>query len=157
MIQLTIIGNIGQDAKVIAVNDRKSIQFHVAVNKSYKDQNGQKVEHTIWVSCSYWKNDDKGTKIADYLKAGTKVLIQGEPAAKHYQSKDGTHNASLNLNVNYLEFVGGAQKTDETKNGGQPANNSPASQPGNQQIPEIMPNPNFDNFQSNSGDDDLPF
>jgi single-strand DNA-binding protein len=151
MNQLTIIGNIGQDAKVVAVNERKSIQFHVAVNESYKDKNGQKVESTIWVSCSYWKNDDKGTKIVEFLTAGTKVLVQGKPAARAYQSKDSTWNASLNMNVTNLEFVGGAKKPEASQQDNQQANPAPAQS----QQPEIMPNPNFDSYQQEN--DDLPF
>ena len=149
MNQLTIIGNIGQDAKILDHNGRKAIQFHVAINKSYKNTDGVKVDSTLWISCSFWKNDKQGVGVAEYLKAGTQVMVQGEPSARPYQSKDGKWNASLNLNVTNLDLLG-SKKTETSQVANTQASPAPAA---HSPQPDIMPNVNF----TNGSDDDLPF
>ena len=67
----------------------KAINFSVAVNKSYKNSEGTKVEKTDWISAVIWKKKDASIKIADYLKKGTKVLIEGEPGVDSFIGKDG--------------------------------------------------------------------
>lgn len=149
MNQITIIGNIGQDAIIRDHNGQKSINFHVAVNRSYKDKDNVKVEKTDWFACTYWKREGQSAEISKYLLAGTQVMIQGEPSSRAYQSKkDNQWYSSLEVNVQTLQLLG-AKKAD----GSQPANNTPTPQASNQEMPGMMPNANFDN----NGNDDLPF
>lgn len=51
MIETIMIGNIGQDARVIRNNGSEFISFSVAHTDRYKDRStGQVVEDTTWVS-----------------------------------------------------------------------------------------------------------
>jgi single-strand DNA-binding protein len=157
MLQITALGNIGKDAKITEHNGRKAIQFHIAINESYKDANGVTVEKATWLSCSFWRGPGQSIAIAEYLKAGTKVLVQGKPSVHTYTSKDGEHMASLDVNVYNVEFAGPAKKADEAaqtqpqqQQQGNQTNNAPA---------DIIPNVNFDSNPVSFGtqDDDLPF
>ncbi len=108
MNKIQIIGNIGKDAIINQVNDKKSIHFNVAVNEYYKDKNGSKVEKTDWYSCTAWRNSDQSTEIAKYLKSGTKVYIEGRPKADYYANKDtGEIIASINISVQNIELLSG--------------------------------------------------
>ncbi len=98
-------GNIGNDATVKEVGDRKAINFSIAVSKDYKKQNGEKVEKTEWVKAVIWKAKDADTKIADYLKKGTKILVEGQPFSTGYQSKAGDIQSALHVNVKEFEFL----------------------------------------------------
>ena len=125
MLKLECIGNIGQNAKINEVNGRKSINFSLAHNRSFTNAEGVKVEETIWLSCSYWKEKDQSTKVAEYLTAGTKVFVEGIPSVRTYKNKDGQTLAALNVNVIHIELLGGKKdegtKAQETPEPGAPA------------------------------------
>jgi len=62
-------------------------------------------ESTEWVKAVIWKNDGQSTKVADFLKKGRKVLLEGVPSSEGFKSKDGDIKSALNLNVKELEFL----------------------------------------------------
>ncbi len=107
-----MIGNLGQNAKVRETNGRKAINFTIAENKRWKDDQGTEHEKTTWVQCTYWKDGNQSAAIAEYLKQGTKVYLEGQPEVKTYKKEDGSFAASLNLTVNFVELLG-AKPTDQ--------------------------------------------
>ncbi|MCL4482224.1 MAG: single-stranded DNA-binding protein [Bacteroidetes bacterium] len=113
-LKLQVLGNIGQDATVSEVNGRFCINFSVAHNKQFTDNDGVLRKITTWVNCGYWKDKREKTAIAQYLKAGTIVLVEGTPEVRQYKNKDGQMVASLQCNVTSINLAGSAQKsTDE--------------------------------------------
>ncbi|MFW6042770.1 MAG: single-stranded DNA-binding protein [Marinilabiliaceae bacterium] len=105
MLKMILSGALGHDAEVKEVGTKKVINFNVAVSMDYKDQQGNKVERTEWVRAALWKNDGQSTKVADFLKKGKKVLIEGVPSSDGFKSKSGDIKSALNVNVKELEFV----------------------------------------------------
>ncbi|MEI6565290.1 MAG: single-stranded DNA-binding protein [Verrucomicrobiota bacterium] len=112
-LKLQVLGNIGQDATVSEVNGRFCVNFSVAHNKQFTDNDGVLRKITTWVSCGYWKDDRKKTAIAQYLKAGTIVLVEGTPEVRQYKNKDGQIVSSLQCNVSSINLAGTAQKSSE--------------------------------------------
>lgn len=76
MVKTLIIGHLGKDAVVNQVNGRTVINFNVAHTESYKDQQGAKIEKTLWANCSYWTDR---TGIAPYLTKGKLIFVEGAP------------------------------------------------------------------------------
>ena len=68
MIRISVIGRLGQDATVNNVNGKTVINFSMAYSEKFKNQQGEDVDKTTWVSCAYWT--DK-TNVSNYLKKGT--------------------------------------------------------------------------------------
>ncbi|MEI6574782.1 MAG: single-stranded DNA-binding protein [Bacteroidota bacterium] len=99
MNKLTVIGNIGNDATITEIGDRKVINFTVCDNKKTKNKDGVTVETPMWVNCSYWKTSSQSLEIAKYLTKGTKVYVEGEMEVTLYTSKK---NGVTNFNVNLL-------------------------------------------------------
>jgi len=106
MIKIMLTGALGNDCEVREVGNRKAINFNVAVHQDYKDADGNKVEKTEWVKAVLWKNDNQPSKIADYLKKGQKVYIEGIPSSEGYEAKEGGIKSSLTVNVKDLELIG---------------------------------------------------
>lgn len=179
MLKMTMIGNLGRDAEVRDVNGQKVIAFTVAHSEKYTDRNGQQQERTQWVACSYWRNDGQ-TRVAEYLKVGQKVYVEGFPSVKPYLTKDGQQAASLELRVLSLELVGsrnddGGQRPqggNYQSNQGQGNYNAPGgnynqgypqppqgAQPQPQPQRPAEPAYNNDGYTNQAGqvDDDLPF
>ena len=105
MLKIILTGALGSDATVKDVGSKKAINFNVAVSMDYKDHGGNKVEKTEWVKAVIWKNGGRSTKIADYLKKGRKVLIEGVPESEAYKTKDDEIRSSLHVIVKEIEFL----------------------------------------------------
>ncbi len=103
MLKVILSGALGNDAEVREVGNSKVINFNVAVSLDYKDKDGNRVEKTEWVKASLWR--DQNSKIADYLKKGKKVLIEGTPESEGYKSKDGEIKSVLAVKVKEIEFI----------------------------------------------------
>lgn len=134
MIKLTIIGNLGQDAKVLdAQNGRKAITFSIAENEKWTDREGIKHEKTTWTNCTIWRSEGQSLEIAKYLKKGTMVYVEGKPEAKLYNTSDGQPAIDNRCQVATIQLLGG-KKDDEAPQ--QTAALEPAQQkPSSKKVP----------------------
>lgn len=106
MHQILLSGNLGKDAVVRDVKGAKAIGFRVAVNEHYIKPGGEKVELTTWYDCTVWRKEGQKTTIADYLKEGQQVLIQGTPKASGYQNAQQQWMPTIEVRVTSIELVG---------------------------------------------------
>ena len=113
MIKMQVIGHLGKDCVVNAVNGKNVINFTVAHSEKYKDSQGVLQEKTIWVDCAYWTDR---TAVAPYLQKGTQVYVEGQPEARSFQRNDGTPGSSLSLRVREVQLLG--SKNDRNTGGG---------------------------------------
>jgi single-strand DNA-binding protein len=52
---MNITGRLTKDAKVSTLSDsRQVVNFSVAINESYKNKKGDRVEQTTFFECAYW-------------------------------------------------------------------------------------------------------
>jgi single stranded DNA-binding protein len=86
MINLEMIGHLGQDAKCQTLQDgRFLINFSVCDNVKQTDkQTGEIKEFPQWVSVSYFTKSDK---VLPYLKKGVQVYVSGDFRIDEYLSK----------------------------------------------------------------------
>lgn len=129
MIKLQVIGHLGRDCNTNTVNGKNVINFTVAHTERYTSQ-GQQKDKTIWVDCAYWTDR---TGIAQYLKKGTQVYVEGTPDVRSYTTNEGKQGASLTLRVLNVQLLGGrGESNNEGGNGGYQQG---YSSPGMQQTP----------------------
>ena len=120
MIITSLTGRIGKDAEVKEFDNGKIITFPVAVDDSYKNKEGVKIERTIWVDCIINVPTNGSTSRAQYLKKGCLVWVHGKPNATAY-IKDNEAKASLKIYVAHCENLTWPAKDGEQS---QPVNNS---------------------------------
>jgi single-strand DNA-binding protein len=106
MLKIIFSGNLGNDAEVKNVNGTNAISFSVAHTEKYRGRDGQTVENTTWMRCTLWRKPE-ASSIAQYLKKGTKVLIEGKPEARAYVTSAGQAAASLEVRVDNVELMSG--------------------------------------------------
>jgi single-strand DNA-binding protein len=98
---MELIGRITKDAVVTQLKDeRKVVNFSIAVNDFYKPKNGEGVKITTYVNCSYWISE----KIAEKLTKATLVEINGRIFVNAYKGADGEAKAALNCHVNTIKI-----------------------------------------------------
>lgn len=110
MLKVEIIGNLGADAISRANDKGKYLTFDIAHTDYFRDANGERVERTDWVSCSY----NGGERVAEYLKKGAKVFARGRLSVRTYRSNSGEWRAGLQCFVDDLVLCG----TKNTENNG---------------------------------------
>lgn len=104
MIKLQIVGNLGADCIQKEVNGKTVINFNVAHAEKFKDAQGNVKEKTTWVNCAYWTDR---TAVAQYLKKGKLVFVEGTPDAEAYTNKENQPAATIKLRVRDLQLLGG--------------------------------------------------
>ena len=130
MIKMQVIGHLGKDCVVNAVNGKNVINFTVAHSEKYKDSQGVLQEKTTWVDCAYWTDR---TAVAPYLQKGTQVFVEGQPEARSFQRNDGTPGSSLSLRVREVQLLGG--KSDRSVAGSYQPNTATAAASPNTNTP----------------------
>lgn len=104
MHQLILTGFLGKDAQVRDAQGAKAIGFSVAVNETFKKA-GEKVEQTTWYDCTIWRKEGQ-TGIAEYLKEGQQVMIQGRPKPGGYKNAQGEFVPTIEVRVTSIELLG---------------------------------------------------
>ena len=115
MVQL--FGRITKDATVTELKDEKKVvNFSIALNDSHKTKGGEVVKHVTFVNCSYWINPSN----AAYLTKGKLIEINGRLSVNAYINLGGDAVANLNFHVDKFKLYGG---------GSQQANQTPEAKP----------------------------
>jgi single-strand DNA-binding protein len=96
--QFTITGRLGADPETRRTQSGKPIvNMRVAVSETWRDQNsGEKKEKTEWVNAVIFS--EGLCKVAEqYLKKGSKVLLQGKIATRKWQDQSGNDRYATEL------------------------------------------------------------
>jgi single-strand DNA-binding protein len=97
---MTIIGRLTRDSVVNTLkDDRKVVNFSIAVNDSYQPKGGERKQITTYYNCGYWISD----RIAALLKKGALVEVSGRISVSVYGDSDAP-KASLNCHVNNIKI-----------------------------------------------------
>ena len=116
--KVLLIGNIGRDAELkYSANGIPVSSFPLAVNKVYKNQNGEKQEKTTWVRIILFGKTAES--LHKYLLKGKQVYVEGELNLEKYTDKDGIERYSTKAIGRLIQFLG------TKKDGSEPDINEP--------------------------------
>ena len=61
---MNIVGRITKNAEINTLTgDKKVVNFSVAINESYKNKQGERVEQATYYNCSYWISPKVATSL----------------------------------------------------------------------------------------------
>ncbi|GEM63856.1 hypothetical protein SF1_18380 [Sphingobacterium faecium NBRC 15299] len=110
---MNITGRLTRDAEVNTTKGGKEVvNFSVAVNESYKNKQGERVNNTAYFNCSFWKS----TKVMKFLTKGVLVELTGHPSARAWLTTDGQPKAELNFHTSNIKALAGVKKADPVQN-----------------------------------------
>jgi single-strand DNA-binding protein len=128
---MNIIGRLTRDAQISTLPDEKQVvNFSVAVNDSYRNKQGERVEHTGYFNCAYWIS----TNVAKVLTKGTLVELSGRVSARAWIGGDGEAHAALNFHTSQIKLHEGG-KRPETVAGGNRDNSAVPADNGTDDLP----------------------
>jgi single-strand DNA-binding protein len=157
--KVIIVGNLGRDPEVRYMPSGDAIA-NIAVATSYKskDRNtGEQKEQTEWHRIAFFGR--LAEIVAQYLKKGSSVYVEGRLQTRKYTDKDGVERYTTEIIAENMQMLGGRQGMgggDMDDGGGYEAPQRAAPQrqapPAPAARPAPKPAPNFSDM-----DDDIPF
>jgi single-strand DNA-binding protein len=109
--KVQLIGNLGLDPETRYTPEGKQVtRFRMAVNRVFKNREGESIEDTQWFNIEAWSGLAK--VIEEYLQSGDRVYIEGRLRTDVYQ-KNGETKYFTKVVVKELIMLGGGQKGGE--------------------------------------------
>lgn len=115
-----LAGHLTKAPEFKAVGDNSVCSFSLAVNKRYKDKDGNLKDSVVYVDCESWGRTAE--LVAQYLTKGSAAYIQGALKLDQWTSPDGTKKQKLKVVADTVQFISTKSDADKT-----PA--PPASEP----------------------------
>jgi single-strand DNA-binding protein len=113
-----IIGNLGRDPEMRYTPSGQSVtQFTVAVNRNYKDAQGERQEETEWFRVVAW--GQQAEFAAEYLRKGAKVFVEGRIQTRQWEGQDGQKRYTTELVANTIQNLERRPRDDAGDGGSQ--------------------------------------
>jgi single-strand DNA-binding protein len=137
-----LMGNLTRDVQLKhTANNTAIANFGIAVNRRYRNSNGENQEETTFVDCEAWARTAE--TMAKYLTKGRPVFVEGRLRLNEWQDRDGNKRSKLLVVVDTFTFV------DSRQGGG--------SQGGSQGGSHQQEPANTGGYGSGPSNDDIPF
>lgn len=115
------VGRLTKDPEIkMTSNQTKYCQFTLAVDRRFKDQNGQR--QADFISCLAWKQT--AVFIQKYFKKGSRIGLVGSIQTRSYDDQNGQKHFVTEVIVEEAEFVENNNKSE-----GQPQPQPQEAQP----------------------------
>ncbi len=113
-----ITGNLTRDPELRNTPNGASVcSFSVAVNRVYRDSNGEQKEDVSFIDCSAWGK--LGEMISQYAKKGSGVLVSGRLDQRSWEDKTtGQKRSRVEIVVEDFNFTGSARDNGGSSNFG---------------------------------------
>ena len=141
-----IVGNLGRDPEVrYSASGNAIANVTVATTDSWKDrQAGERQERTEWHRVVFFNR--LAEIVAEYLKKGSQVFIEGRIQTRKWEDKDGNERWTTEIVANEMQMLG--------SRGGGGMQGGPADDPGAAPAPG---GGGSSGFSDSEFDDDIPF
>ena len=148
--QVIIVGNLGNDPELKYLPSGAAVaNISVATSEKWKDkQTGEQKEKTEWHRCAAFGRTAE--VIGEYLRKGSKVLLQGKLETRKWQDKEGNDRWTTEIKIDRMTMLdsrGQGQGGGQQNTGGQQSGAGAGAPAG-----DSGPGPGPDDF-----DDDIPF
>lgn len=93
---VTVVGNLTRDPELkYTPSGAAVVKFGIAVNRSYTNRNGDKVEQTSFVNVSAWAN--LAENIAESLHVGDRVIVNGRLESHSWETEEGQKRSTIEI------------------------------------------------------------
>lgn len=104
--QVTLIGNLTRDPELKHLpKGTAACHFAMAVNRKWKTDTGEEREEVYFADCKCFGRTAE--TIAQYVKKGSPLFVQGRLTREEWEAKDGTKKTATRIMVESFQFLGG--------------------------------------------------
>jgi single-strand DNA-binding protein len=104
--RVVIVGHLGRDPEMrYTAGGAPVVNFPVATNRRWTDNEGNAQEETTWFRVSVWGRQAETCN--QYLEKGRLVLVDGDIRTSQYDDQQGITRYSWELRAANVKFLGG--------------------------------------------------
>jgi len=145
--RVLLIGNLTRDPEVRMMSSGRPVcNFGLAMNRSYKDSEGNRKEETTFVDVECF--GPRAEAVARFFSKGRPIFVEGRLKLDLWESKEGEKRSALRVVLDNFEFVDSG-KSDHSSHE-TPSLSSPSTPPPSS--PQNEPTKNDIDL-----DEDVPF
>jgi single-strand DNA-binding protein len=112
--RVTLLGNLTRDVELRTAGSTAVGGFGIAINRKWKDAQGQAKEEVTFVDCEAWGKTAEN--IAKYFAKGRQILVEGRLKLDQWE-KDGQKHSKLKVVVDTFHFTGNKADAPAAKSG----------------------------------------
>lgn len=75
--------------------------FRIAVDRRFKDKNGQKI--TDFIDCVAWRQ--QAEFLCNYIEKGKLIALSGELQVRQWQAQDGTNRRTAEVIIDFIQSL----------------------------------------------------
>lgn len=107
MNQVSLIGRLGRDPELRYTTAGKAVTtFSIAIDSGWGES-----KTTDWIDIVCW--DKTAETVAQHLRKGSQVGVEGRIKTRTYEGKDGTRKKATEVVTTRVHFLGTRAKQDE--------------------------------------------
>lgn len=110
--KIIAIGNLGKDPEVTQTPNGTSVaKFSLAINRSWKNQQGDYDQATTWVDVTVWGKTAEFC--GQYLQKGARIYIEGRLDMDKWQDKEtGANRQKVYITADRIQFAESKQDNE---------------------------------------------
>ncbi|HIA71596.1 MAG TPA: single-stranded DNA-binding protein [Phycisphaerales bacterium] len=102
--KVLLMGNLTRDPELKQTPSNQSVaQIGLALNRKFKDREGNMREETTYVDCEAWGRTAE--VMAQYLSKGKPVFVEGRLKLDQWQDKEGNNRSKLKVVIESFQFI----------------------------------------------------
>jgi len=127
--KVMLIGNLTRDPEVrMMTSGRPVCNFGLAMNRSYKDSEGNRKEEVTFVDIECF--GPRAEAVARFFTKGRPIFVEGRLKLDQWESKEGEKRSALRVVLDNFEFVdSGKQESSSPESYKVEAKTSPTTSP----------------------------
>ena len=108
--KVLLIGNLTRDPDVrVMTNGRAVCNFGIALNRSYKDSEGNRKEEVTFVDVECF--GPRAEAVGRFFTKGRSIFVEGRLKLDQWESKEGDKRSALKVVLDNFEFVDAKQES----------------------------------------------
>lgn len=147
------IGRLTRDPELRYTPSGNAVcKFGLAINRSYKNQEGNNIEDTVFINISVWGK--QAEYCSQFLKKGRRIAVNGELRSNNWQDKEGNKRVTFEISARSIQFLDYLKDTDHIQ--GIEDENRKVNQVRENRIAEEVQEENQENIEQ-TDEEDIPF
>jgi single-strand DNA-binding protein len=145
--KVVLMGNLTRDPEIRYLPKGTAVcQITLAINRTWKDQDGEKKEEVSFIDCTAWARTAE--VMSQYVKKGDPLLVEGRLRQDTWDDKEtGAKRSKIGVVIETMTMLGGRRDSQD----GQPARRVSSGSTGAQ------PDAKGGASQPDAPEDDVPF
>jgi single-strand DNA-binding protein len=93
---ITVVGNLTREPELRYTPSGAAVaKFGIAVNRSYTNRNGERVEQTDFFNVNAWRN--LAENVAESLSTGSRAIVSGRLQSRSWETEEGQRRTVVEI------------------------------------------------------------